>query len=255
VSRAAPAPMRPVPPLWREGLAVAERAALPFDPVAWGVGVPRGHGRPVLLVPPYMAGDESLATLATWLRSCGYRPIAMGLGPNVGCAGALVDALADRLDAITRPGTEPPAVIGHSRGGCLARALAVRCPERIAGVIALGSPLLDPLACHPAVLATGRAIAALGDRGVPGLMTSRCVDGACCERYRRELGAAFPAHVPLVSVYSRHDGVVDWRTALDPCAEQVEVLSTHHGMTAEARTYRVIARALGGFWPDEPDRP
>ena len=244
-----------IPPLWREGLAAAERAALPFDPVAWGVGVRRGHGRPVLLLPPFMAGDEALATMATWLRSCGYRPIAAGLGPNVGCAGALVDALADRLVTITRAVAQPPAVIGHSRGGCLARALAVRCPDRVAGVIALGSPLLDPFACHPAVLATGRAIAALGDRGVPGLMTSRCVDGACCEHYRRGLGAVFPADVPLVSVYSRRDGVVDWRSALDPCAEQIEVLATHNGMTAEARTYRVIARALSGFWPDEPDRP
>jgi pimeloyl-ACP methyl ester carboxylesterase len=234
-----------IPPLWREGLAVAERAALPFDPVFWGLGVPRGHGRPVLLVPPFMAGDESLATMGAWLRGCGYAPVHAGLGPNVGCADALVDALADRLDAFARP----PAVIGHSRGGCIARALAVRRPDRVAGVIALGSPLLDPLACHPAVYATGRAVAALGDRGVPGLMTSRCVDGDCCRRYRRELRAAFPAHVPLVSVYSRRDGVIDWRAALDPEAEQVAVATTHNGMGADASSYRVIARALGGFWP------
>ena len=125
----------PIPPLWREGLAVAERAALPYDPVFWGVGVRPGHGRPVLLIPPFMTGDESLATMATWLRTCGYTPMRAGVGPNVACADALVDALADRLDEFT----EPPAVIGHSRGGCLARALAVRRPERVAGVIALGS--------------------------------------------------------------------------------------------------------------------
>ena len=190
-----------------------------------------------------------MATLAAWLRARGYTPIPTGLGPNVGCAGTLLDGLADRLDELAHP----PAVIGHSRGGCLARALAVRRPDRIAGVIALGSPLLDPLACHPVVRATGRAIAALGDRGVPGLMTSRCVDGPCCRRYRRELRAVFPPHVPLVSVYSRHDGVVDWRTALDPHAEQVEVFTTNTGMSAEASTYRVIAHALGDFWPDESD--
>jgi triacylglycerol lipase len=250
VSRAVP--VRPIPTLWRERLALAERAALPRDPVFWGVGVRRGHGHPVLLIPPFMAGDESLATMATWLRSCGYRPVPAGLGPNVGCAGALVDALADRLEAITHAIGQPPAVIGHSRGGCLARALAVRCPERVAGVIALGSPLLDPLACHPAVLATGRALAALGDRGVPGLLTSQCIDGVCCEDYRRELAAAFPADVPLVSVYSLNDSVVDWRSALDSDAEQIEVHATHNGMSAEASTYRVIARALSGFRHDEP---
>ena len=61
--------------------------------------------------------------------------------------------------------------------------------------------------------------------------------------------------MPLVSVYSRNDGVVDWRSALDSGAEQIEVHATHTGMSAEAGTYRVIARALGGFWPDGPDRP
>lgn len=242
-----------VPPLWLEGLAVAERAALPFDPVFWGVGVRRGHGRPVLLIPPFMAGDQSLATMATWLGSRGYTPIPAGLGPNVGCAGTLVDALVDRLDELTGELAQPPAVIGHSRGGCLARALAVRRPEQVAGVIALGSPLLDPWACHPAVRATGRVVAALGDRGVPGLMTSACVDGECCRRFHGELQAAFPAHVPLVSVYSRHDGVVDWRTTLDPWADQIEVVATHTGMSAEASTYRVIARALADFWPDGSD--
>jgi pimeloyl-ACP methyl ester carboxylesterase len=241
------------PPLWREGLAVAERVALPFDPVFWGVGVRHGRGRPVLLVPPFMAGDESLATMAVWMRMAGYSPVPASLGPNVGCGGTLVDALAGRLDEVARAFDAPVAVIGHSRGGCLGRALAVRRPERVAGVIALGSPLLDPWACHPAVRATGLALAALGDRGVPGLMTSRCIDGPCCRRYHRELRAPFPGHVPLVSVYSRTDGVVDWRHALDPDAEQVEVRATHTGMGAEAGTYRVIARILGGLWPDEPD--
>jgi hypothetical protein len=56
--------------------------------------------------------------------------------------------------------------------------------------------------------------------------------------------------VPLVSVYSRQDGVVDWRATLDPCAEQIEVLATHSGMSAEGRTYRVIAGALSDIWPD-----
>ena len=67
--------------------------------------------------------------MATWLRSCGYRPIAAGLGANVGCAGALVGALADRLEAITRAMAQPLAVIGHSRGGCLARALGAAAPS------------------------------------------------------------------------------------------------------------------------------
>ena len=253
LSRFPPRTPGPIPPLWREIWALAERAALPLHPVFWGVGLTHGRGRPVLLIPGFTAGDDSLATMARWLRSGGYTPVPAGLGPNVGCAGKLLDALSERLETLTDGSGERAAIIGQSRGGCLARALGVRRPELIAGVVALGSPLLDELASHPAVHATARRIAALGDRGVPGLLSSQCADGPCCERYRRELRAPFPRQVPFFSVYSRFDGVVDWRSCLDPDAEQVEVMATHNGMNAEAGTYWVIARALSGFWHDEVD--
>jgi triacylglycerol lipase len=250
VSRTTARARGPLPPLWGEGFAVAEGAALRLDPVFWGAGLGPGRGRPVLLLPGFMTADQSLATMATWLRRGGYRPIPTGLGPNVGCAGALVDTLAARVAALADEHAERVAIIGHSRGGCLARALGVRLPDRIAGVIALGSPLLDVWACHPSVRAAGDAVVALGDRGVPGLMTSRCIDGTCCRRYHRELLTDFPPRVHLLSVHSKRDSIVDWRTTLDPCAQHVEVSSTHIGMNSEASTYRAIARALRSFWPD-----
>src|SRR5439155_1047919 len=60
------------PPLWREGRAPAELAALVRDPVHAGRGVPHGDGAPVLLVPGYLAGDGSMAVMARWLRRIGY---------------------------------------------------------------------------------------------------------------------------------------------------------------------------------------
>jgi hypothetical protein len=50
-----------------------------------------------------------------------------------------------------------------------------------------------------------------------------------------------------VSVYSRTDGVVDWRACLDPGAEHVEVRASHCGMAVNASTYEVLARALADF--------
>jgi pimeloyl-ACP methyl ester carboxylesterase len=42
-------------------------------------------------------------------------------------------------------------IIGHSRGGVFARALATRRPQLAAGVVTLGSPVLSQPAVHPLV--------------------------------------------------------------------------------------------------------
>ena len=57
-----------VPPLWRESRVGLEAAQLLRSPVWRGAGVAPGEGRPVLLVPGFMAGDGSLATMTKWLR-------------------------------------------------------------------------------------------------------------------------------------------------------------------------------------------
>jgi triacylglycerol lipase len=44
------------------------------DPVWCGVGVPCGGGSHVLLIPGFLAGDESLGILASWLKRVGYQP-------------------------------------------------------------------------------------------------------------------------------------------------------------------------------------
>src|SRR5215208_6005647 len=52
----------------------AELARLLVDPIYRGVGVPRGDGSPVLLIPGFLVGDESLGVLAAWLKRIGYQP-------------------------------------------------------------------------------------------------------------------------------------------------------------------------------------
>ena len=51
-----------------------------------------------------------------------------------------------------------------------------------------------------------------------------------------------------MSVYSRSDGVVGWRSCLDPAADKhVEVHSSHCGMAVHSGVYRVVAESLLGF--------
>ena len=63
-----------------------ELARLLTDPVLYGVDVPRGDGRPVVLMPGFLAGDQTLSVIAAWLQRLGYRPQFCGFVLNAGCS-------------------------------------------------------------------------------------------------------------------------------------------------------------------------
>ena len=65
-----------------------------------GDGVADGRGRPVLLIPGFLAGDGSLAMMAGWLKRAGYRPSRAGMRANVDCSGATVARLEDKLEPL-----------------------------------------------------------------------------------------------------------------------------------------------------------
>ena len=46
-----------------------ELARLLADPVFRGAGVPHGDGRPVVLMPGFLAGDKTLSVIAAWLAA------------------------------------------------------------------------------------------------------------------------------------------------------------------------------------------
>ncbi|MGH2714279.1 MAG: esterase/lipase family protein [Thermoleophilaceae bacterium] len=236
------------PPLWREARLGLEAAALLRDPVLRGEGLRDGRGRPVLLIPGFMAGDASLGPMAGWLRRAGYRPTRAGMRANVDCSGAQVPRLEERLERVVREQGKRAALIGQSRGGGLAKVLAVRRPDLVGGIVTLGSPQLEPLAVHPLVRLHVHAVGALGSLGTPGLFRRSCMDGGCCADFWEELAGPLPAGVGFVSVYSKSDGIVDWRACLDPCAdEHVEIEASHIGMAVSPAAWRAVAAALERF--------
>jgi hypothetical protein len=67
------------------------------------------------------------------------------------------------------------------------------------------------------------------------------------------LAGPFPEEVGFVSVYSRSDGIIDWRGCLDPAARCVEIKSSHCGMSAHPAAYREVATALSEFGASPSD--
>jgi len=205
----------------------------------------RGASAPaVVLVPGFMAGDQSLAVLAGWLGRRGSRTERAGMLLNTDCAERAVGGIETRLRRLAERAGGPVVLIGQSRGGELARVAALRNPDHVSTLVMLGAPVLNPLSVGPRVLGAVRSVARLGDLGVPGMFSSECGDGECCARFRGDLQAPLPDGTRAVAIYSRSDGIVSWEACLDPSAEHLEVDSSHTGMSVNARVYRLLARIL-----------
>lgn len=242
-----------IPPLWRESRIGLEAAALRRSPVYDGLGVPPGERRPVLLIPGFMAGDLSLGTMSGWLRRAGYCTHRTGIRANLDCSEEACNRLEARLEHMAERHGERVTVVGQSRGGVFAKALAARRPELVEGIVTLGSPTMSQLDIHPLVLAQVGLVSALGTARLPGMFTVNCLRGACCERFRAALAGPFPEDVGFVAVYSKSDGVVNWRACLDPAADElVRVSASHCGMGVNAQAFLAVANALQRFRGHDP---
>lgn len=265
------------PQIWREGRAAGELAALLRSPI-WKSPPPApSAGQPVLLIPGLLASDSTLTLMARWLKRAGYAPRRAGIAVNVDCSEAEMGRLVERLERATAAAGRPAVVVGHSRGGVFARALAVRHPDLVAGIVTMGSPLVDTLrSVHPFLHLQLEVLSSLGDLGLGRVLRHTCADAhlfddfpdhplsrallrrarrrmeeaeasgeACCTQFWEDFRAEFPSdRVRFVSLYSRTDGIVHYEACLDPAADQVEVPGSHCGMAASAPVYRRVALAL-----------
>lgn len=225
--------------MWLEGRFYLEFLRLVRDPVFRGVDVPPGLRRPVLLIPGFLAGDWTLRTQYEWMRRVGYRPRLAGFALNAMYSEVMLKPLLDTLLAMHRKSASRVSIVGHSRGGVLAKVLSHRKPDLVEQVITLGSPLNDPYDVHPLTMA--------GVHAAHLFNTVRYRHDATVEmRFLRDLAA--PPRVPITSIYSRSDGVVNWRACRRPDVNAVEVHGSHVGLSLNPEVYRILAHLLPAPW-------
>lgn len=220
-----------------------------------GRGTPPGQGRPVLLIPGFGLPDPSLELLGRWLRTRGYRTHRSRIGINAGCSETQCERLEQRLERLAADSDERVAIVGHSRGGILAKALASARPDLVAGIVTLGSFTYAPprrARLHGPDAHIARMVAS---GHLPNLVSRACLSGSCPTRFRHALTGPFPSSVRFVSIYSRADVVAPWRGCRHPAAENVEVHATHLGLAHNSRVYLEVGRALPTFWAVEGRTP
>ncbi len=225
----------------------SKRSALLLDPVFRGKGIPKGRREAILLIPGFTAGDWTFKTMARWLRQIGYRTHLSGINLNVGCPQRKVERMLGRLEDISEDAGGRIVIIGHSLGGLVACALARLRPDRVRHVIAIGSPLRNGWqAVTPEVRPALFAIHSFFQKFIEtqqGCGTERCT----CNFSKEAYGAQLPPGVRFTSIYSRQDGIVDWRFATTENGDSYEVDGLHTDLVVNVEVYRILSNVLAGY--------
>jgi len=177
---------------------------------------PKGDGHAVLVLPGFLASDRSTSHLRDVLARLGHAAHGWDLGRNLGGIGRLRQILQQRLTEMHTESGRRVSVVGWSLGGVLARDLALHMPEKIRRVITLGSPFNGDLSANN----VHRLYEQLSGERIK-LPPARAAAG----RLAGDIG------VPATAIYSRTDGVVNWRTCVltpNHHAENIEILGASH---------------------------
>jgi pimeloyl-ACP methyl ester carboxylesterase len=192
---------------------------------------PKGDGHPVLTLPGFLASDLSMAPMRRYLKELGYDAHAWNMGRNIGGISRMRTALRERIAGIHESSGRKVSLVGWSLGGVYARDLALQAPQLVRYVVTLGSPFANDVRATNAT----RLYEALSGEAVdhdPEL--------------REAISGDLP--VPTTSIYSRADGVVNWRTCLlrpSTTAENIEVyLASHVGLGVNPAALWAVADRL-----------
>ena len=226
--------------LW-DPLALRELSALLRDPVFRGRGVPHGDGRPVMLIPGFLSGDWSLRLLHSWLGRIGYSSHLSGIFFNVQHSERVLAGLRHRLTEIEAKSGSRASLVGHSRGGLLAKVLSQRRPQSVEQVIALGAPLADWTDLSTITQAAVGVVRTANELGYGRRLNPE-------GRFSHDL--QLPPAVPTTSIYTKSDDVVNFRSCLRPDIPGISVWGSHNGLVINPEVYRLLGRLLA-----RPRRP
>lgn len=199
---------------------------------------------PVVLVPGFLAGDYTLVPMHAMLRAEGYRTYRSHINVNVGCVRATADRLEQQIESIAIRRGRKVTLVGHSLGGMLSRSLAARRPDLVHGIVTMGSPMAAPGAVHQVLAWDAEMLMRLAAAGIRGLMGADCLAGSCAQEAFDESRIELDPSVGFTAIYSKRDGICDWRACIDPAAAAVEVRTSHLGMAFDPPVFDVVKAAL-----------
>ncbi|MEM7078827.1 MAG: alpha/beta hydrolase [Pseudomonadota bacterium] len=194
---------------------------------------PEADPHPVLVLPGFSTGDEMTLVLRRFITRLGYKSLPWLQGINTGNP-RQIEAIMRRFYRLHHSLGCRISIVGHSMGGVYAREIARTFPDAVRCVITLGSPY------NAEAGSSNPLVEELFER----------MSGVSVEELRRRLPKAREERrlpVPATSVFTKADGVVAWRTCIEPesrRSENIRVIGSHAGLGVNADVLRVVADRL-----------
>jgi triacylglycerol lipase len=233
----------------REMLTMVDLGALLADPVFYGIGVPRGDRKPVVVIPGLLGNDLYLQPLRLWLGCVGYSPVRSTLVFNAGCMQRLREQICQEIMRRMEVDPRPIALIGHSRGGVMAWALASQLQENVSHLVLLGSPV----ASFRASVASGNSYAPAGivgrmlmriSEGLREILDPDCNYPNCGCALVNDVVSPLSARTAILSIHGTEDLVVGEAAQSTSDGQNVLVDASHVGLVYNAQVYRAVGRFL-----------
>ncbi|MGH7863392.1 MAG: esterase/lipase family protein [Candidatus Binataceae bacterium] len=227
-----------------------EMASLLIDPVFYGAAMPRGDGRLAVVIPGLFGNDLYLLPLRSFLHRIGYRPVRSSLFMNAGCPQRLREQIEREIDRNSKDAAERVVVIGHSRGGLLARAIAGDLQERVSHLVTLGAPMgVVPMVAtdgwDAAINSAVRARPVLGLSLAARLVTDRnCAFPQCDCAFPKAVTRALNPRTAMLSIFTPDDPIVAATACRTDEGANFEVGGSHSGLAFNRRVYRELAHFL-----------
>lgn len=181
----------------------------------------------VMVIPGFLGDDRGNGPLIRFLRGLGYHASGWGQGRNLGTASFSEDSLTAVLTGLAVKGGGKVSLVGHSLGGIYAREIARMEPDSIRQVITLGSPF-----------APGHEEASHASRFYNRLNPQE----------QSQLVDPSPPPVPTTAIFTKGDGVVNWRTSLQRGeghhVHNIRVFGSHIGLNINAAVWYWVAKKL-----------
>jgi triacylglycerol lipase len=231
-------------PIWMEAMVGLEWFGLRTSPVFYGLGVPRGKGDAVVVIPGFLGSDLYLREMHGWLQRVGHKPYYSGIGVNADCPLLLMNRLHQTIHRAYRETGRRVHLVGHSLGGLLARSEAARNPELVESVTSLGSPFRGVRA-HPNVIQMSDLVKEIVSKKKGLQIPKDCFTGYCPCEFVAGLRGIIPAGIRQTAIYTRGDGVVSWEVCAtgDPAID-VEVSGSHCGLAFNPSVYQILGQRL-----------